>query len=209
MSLVRVQLPEPFWGLMELSISPRFISSDIRSFGGNWMVGLIDRRKIVQWGSRDLIAFRALQPNGKPPDGLQTYSLAQADISLGTKVICLGFPKDHALHVDEGENRVTVRAVTGFVVTGYADEAEFNSPIIRGMSGGPVVVGKQFVGVAYLNRQVALDAYKTEEAESVTEGGVERREVYEYRESARWGVFYKSTAFSSWVSGVVEANSAA
>jgi hypothetical protein len=163
-----------------------------------FQVHLIDKQFCEQWESNDLILLRL-----RDQSSLVSYDLLTEELSLGEQVIAVGMPLDHHKSTSTRSHFV-VRGFTGFVVTGYEIEYEMDSQVIVTMSGCPVMHGQFIAGVAHTNRQYGKELLTEETIEVVNESGARKTEHYTYNEVVKLGVFYKATAFSGWLNGMVE-----
>lgn len=168
---------------------------------GGWLVSIVDTRSIKQWGDEDLIIFQCKDLTGNPQKGFRSVNINSRKLLLAEKVIALGMPKDHMAINSPGNNNLTIRAMTGYVVTTYDRTAEIASPLIKGMSGGPVICASgDVIGISIKNKRVALDLEVVSD-ESTTEDGI--TEKYSYGEYQRFGCFYHTSSFSNWLSKTV------
>ncbi len=162
----------------------------------------IDASRIVRWDGHDVVAFRVRTLQGTVPPHLATFPFHLLPLAMGDQVIVAGIPKDHNLHVDKNELTGTLRALTGFVVTQYDEDVEASFPVIRGMSGGPVVHNRPgglfIVGILYDYRVYAVERLRSETTEE-TKDGQTKRQVYEADEVLRFGAFYDSRALGAWL----------
>ncbi|MBI4438200.1 trypsin-like peptidase domain-containing protein [Candidatus Uhrbacteria bacterium] len=181
-------LPEAFW--------PSQVAFYTLGPDGSWRAHILHPEGYARMPAHDVVRFRVITPSSGTP--LRTYPFHTGELKLSVPVSALGLPRD--LMADpSGPISVTIRAQTGHVVSGYHDDIEVDVPFIQGMSGSPVVAGDRIVGIAYRNRQYALEQ-RILESEEVSEGdGVTRREVHRYEEVLRFGVFYKAKIIKDWL----------
>jgi hypothetical protein len=160
-------------------------------------VFVIDPKRIVRWDDHDLVAF-PVRWAGRVPPGLISFPTSAKRVELAEQVTVLGIPKDHNLYLDKMKLSGTIRALTGFVVTVYDEDAEASFPVIKGMSGGPVLSKNQIAGIIYDYRVYAVERYKSESTHH-TKDGITRKEIYEAEEVLKFGAFYQYAAFLSWL----------
>lgn len=166
-----------------------------------WLVSLVNIGSIKRWGNEDLIVFQCLDLRGKVQKGLRPLELSAKKLLLAEKVIALGMPKDHMVMNSIGNNNLKIRAIVGHVVTTYERTAEIAVPLIRGMSGGPVLSDSgEVVGIAIENKRVALDLEMVTQ-ESTSDGVIKKE--YSYGEYQRFGCFYHSSAFHVWLKDII------
>lgn len=139
----------------------------------------------------------ALMFSVQNPIGLKPWEIDRSELPLAQDVIVIGFAKDH-MASRPGNNKVVPRALKSYVVSGYEQECEIDKSLITTMSGGPVLSGGHVVGIAAANRQYAIDQYLTETVSHEVNGQGVRKEVYEYKETSRFGVFVKASAWLDW-----------
>ena len=170
-------------------------------------VTIVDNSSISRWAMNDVIAFRIKDERGLPPNDLKTYPWYNSEVTLTQRVSVLGAPLNQ-YNGNNTVNSVTIRALTGFVVTTREDKCEIDCSIIQGMSGSPVCVNfadgqGAIAGIAFENVKYALEMRTRER--SITESGDGKtiKEISEYEEVLRFGVFYKYIAFSRWLGNVI------
>jgi S1-C subfamily serine protease len=159
----------------------------------NLRVFMIDVNSAIQWDKNDVLALKLFNPNG-----LKTLQINVNDIQMAVQVITIGMPLNH-FSSKINENIVTARALVSNVVSCYESECEIDKPFIITMSGSPVLIGKSIVGIATTNREYAINQYRTEKVEQNVEGGQITKEVYQYEEVARFGVFSKASSWINWL----------
>lgn len=162
----------------------------------NIRVFLIDTKSAIQWLDNDLIALKLHNPAD-----LKTSELSIVPLSLATQVTAVGLPLNH-FESKQGNNSIIIRAITGFVVSVYKNEYELDKPFIVTMSGSPIFFNGKIVGIVYKNRQYATEQYQIESEEISSNGVVVKKEVFEYKEVSKFGVFYKASSWHQWLQDV-------
>lgn len=170
-------------------------------------VTVIDNSSISRWAMNDVIAFRIKDERGLPPKDLRTYPWYNSDVTLTQRVSILGAPLDQ-FSEHNTVNSVTIRALTGFVVTNREEKCEIDCSIIQGMSGSPVCVNfadgqGTIAGIAFENVKYALEMRTRERSITESGNGKTIKEISEYEEVLRFGVFYKYIVFSQWLKDVI------
>ncbi len=154
---------------------------------------IIDPNSAVQWAQNDVIALKIINPIG-----LNSFPINESEIHLAIQVITVGIPLNH-FSSRAGENVVTPRALVSNVVSCYQDECEIDKPFIITMSGSPVLIGETIIGIATMNREYAINQYLTERIEQSIDGRPISKEIYQYDEVARFGVFSKASSWKKWL----------
>lgn len=175
---------------------------------GSLRLTLVDLNSIQQWDHNDLAAFTFTVDGSTNASQLRSAPFhGREALMLGEKVLTIGVPFRDVFDRQERPFRPIVRAITGFIVTSYEHETEIDSPVISGMSGSPVIHGCGAVlGVVYDNRHIGSELRRTETEELSDDSSVTLREVYEYRETVRLGVFYHASSFLPWLRNEVGAS---
>jgi hypothetical protein len=132
-------------------------------------------------------------------ESLKQWTFESSALVLGQEIMVLGFARDH-LESRDGRHSVVPRLLRSYVVSAYDDECEIDKPLITTMSGSPVidVESGHVVGIASANRQYGIEQYQTESIVQEMEGAPIKREVYEYKETSRFGVFIKASEWLTW-----------
>lgn len=151
-------------------------------------VAEVDASSMRRWSDHDLVAFQALDRNGRPLDGLRALPRVTTPLGLGADVMAIGFAPDHfhnSVMAASSSTKVLIRALRCGVATYSPIDAEVPLPFVGGMSGGPVILAnsENVVGLAYGTRVVPLEPITPDVA----------------AESASYGIFYLASAFGPWL----------
>ena len=119
---------------------------------------------------------------------------------MAEKVIFAGIPTNHSKVSVPGDLHVTTRVIVSFVSAVYEKYADINSPLIKGMSGGPVIGSdRNVIGIALENVRIGLDVEMVA-SEETSDGAT--KEEYVYSEYQRFGYLLKSQIFLGWIKSI-------
>ena len=163
----------------------------------NFSLHLVIKSSLRRHPTVDVMMFQV-----ENAGSLKAWTVGTSELSLASDVTVLGFAKDH-LASNIGNNKVIPRALKSYVVSEYATECEIDKPLITTMSGSPVLSGDKVLGIAAANRQYAIDQYLVESVVHQVDGVAVNKEVYEYKETSRFGVFVKASSWSSWLAEAI------
>lgn len=177
------------------------IAFHCRDEHGNWFLSLLDKGSYQELDGEDVLLFQCREHDGSIKQGFRSLPVAERDLASAEKVIFAGRPLNHSKVSRPGDVHVTTRSVVGHISAVYEKTADMNLPIIKGMSGGPVISAEgEIVGIALRNVRVGLDM---EVVASEKVEGQAGREEYIYGEYQQFAYLLKSHVFANWLSDVV------
>ena len=167
---------------------------------GDWFISLVDTSSIREMGGEDLLVFQCLDHDGSIRKGFEALPISDRDLLMAEKIIFAGIPNNHEKISKPGDNNVTTRSIVGFVSAVYEKTADVNTPLIKGMSGGPVISSDgEIIGIALENLRIGLDIEMVAKEVSESNG---TKEEYVYGEYQRFGFLFKSQQFVSWLRSI-------
>jgi len=168
---------------------------------GGWFISLVDTSSIQEMDGEDLLVFQCLDHNDcSIRKGFETLPISGRDLLMAEKVIFAGIPTNHLKISRPGDTNVTSRVIVGFVSAVYEKNADINSPLIKTMSGGPVISSDgEVIGIALKNVLIGLDVEMVNS--EVSESG-DTKEEHVYSEYQRFGFLFKSQQFLGWLRSI-------
>lgn len=166
----------------------------------NWIVSRIDTSTILKMGEEDFILFQCLNADETVATHFETRPISDRELVMAERVIFSGRPTNHTKISIPGNLHITTRIVVGFISAIYERYADISLPLIKGMSGGPVIdTNGNIVGIALENVRIGLDVeiVVTEQINTT-----DIKEEYFYGEYQRFGYLLKAQIFLGWLRSV-------